>query len=79
MATVLHPLFLWSIFRSTGVHITVTGPYYGQFGKLFTFAFTLTIHLQLFPFSSTMSQLLFATDTIHIVAMCCKTKLLVMF
>ena len=43
METVLHPVFLWSIFRSTGVHITVTGPYYGPLGNIFTFAFTLII------------------------------------
>ena len=43
MATFWHPLLLWYIFRSAVVHITVTGPYYGPLGNIFTFAFTLTI------------------------------------
>ena len=43
MATQKHQILLWSIFRSTVVHITGTGPYYGPLGKIFTFAFTLII------------------------------------
>ena len=70
MATVLHQLFLWSIFLSTGVHITVTGPYYGPLGKIFTFAITLIILVPTCPFSSTMAALLFATDTIY--KYCCQ-------
>ena len=39
LATFLHPLLLWSIFGSTVVHITVTGP----LDTIFTFDFTLII------------------------------------
>ena len=68
MATCLHPLLLWSIFRSTVVHMTVTSPYYGPLGNIFAFAFIVILLFQLFPFSSTMSTLLFATDTLNIFA-----------
>ena len=54
--------------------ITVTGPYCGPLDNIFTFAFSL--EFQLFPFSSTMLTLLFATDTISIVAICGKIKIL---